>query len=579
MRNSRRFFPALVASLALLGAESAQAQLFVAEPASEPSAIEPPAIEHAELAYAMGAGPPVTWLSLRATRGPVAIVAALPAGASARAGLDAWLSALEVSGSVSVLPPSGAERCLEGARLARVTWPRERATAPSELALEAPDDVTTALAELGLATPAPLPEAASYVVWQFVEPDGAQTTRTLRVEGAALTFFAGGRFPVLVSALTRGAHAYPGEAAASELDLTFTPGKRPSSDYREQLWRSLARGGGPLLEMRARGPLFDWSIYEDTLTSAPLVQSYAERAMNELGAGDAKACAKQLAAFRDQERPDSSACGEALDAALAFTATGPELATLARFAMTSEGGVDPSVFVGGGELAAPLVRAHWLAEAPCAMAPLPPIVLDPPSSGPPPRPTLVPVTEAEVIVEHDHIDAEVSCWGEPGASDGYYSDTGDDVDCSSDTSSSAETDDSCASDTSSTAETDDSCASDTSSTSGDSAEIDCSSDTSSTAETDDSCASDTSSTSDHTDSGCSSDTSTSSDDTGYDGDTCTGTAAPKAERPGQQRAHLGAEPRGKRKRGKRVKTSLWSIGFAAFALPIRRRKRGPARTG
>ena len=40
---------------------------------------EPPAIQHAELAYALGDGQPVTWLSLRVERGPVAGGGALAA--------------------------------------------------------------------------------------------------------------------------------------------------------------------------------------------------------------------------------------------------------------------------------------------------------------------------------------------------------------------------------------------------------------------------------------------------------------------------------------------------------------------
>jgi len=52
---------------------SARAQLLVATTPGDP-----PAIAHAELAFASGAGTPVTWLSLRIARGPVALVARYP---------------------------------------------------------------------------------------------------------------------------------------------------------------------------------------------------------------------------------------------------------------------------------------------------------------------------------------------------------------------------------------------------------------------------------------------------------------------------------------------------------------------
>ena len=60
MRSSRgsvRFVLALFAGLASAG--SARAQLLLATTPGDP-----PAVTHAELAYAAGAGTPVTWLSL-----------------------------------------------------------------------------------------------------------------------------------------------------------------------------------------------------------------------------------------------------------------------------------------------------------------------------------------------------------------------------------------------------------------------------------------------------------------------------------------------------------------------------------
>ena len=77
-RGSVRFVLAMLAGLASAG--SARAQLLVATTPGDA-----PAIAHAELAYAAGDGTPVTWLSLRIARGPVALIAALPQDAVAPA--------------------------------------------------------------------------------------------------------------------------------------------------------------------------------------------------------------------------------------------------------------------------------------------------------------------------------------------------------------------------------------------------------------------------------------------------------------------------------------------------------------
>jgi hypothetical protein len=176
------------------------------------------------------------------------------------------------------------------------------------------------------------------------------------------------------------------------------------------------------------------------------------------------------------------------------------------------------------------------------------------------------VVEETVLVE-EHERVEFDCWGSPRPEPAPYYDDEDDRDttCSGDTSSSSEADTSdtdCSGDTSSSSEADTSdpiCAGDTSSTSeSDDSEPDCSSDSASSSSSDD----DTSCDGGPGDSG--------EDDDSYDGDTCTASAAPdRAPRKSQ-----AAISRGRRlERPARLKTSLWSLGFAAVVLPIRRRKR------
>src|SRR5690242_12315387 len=230
MRFWRGSAPLAFVSLALatLGPSQADAQLLVAAARDEP-----PAVEHAELAYALGDGPPVTWLSLRVARGPVAVVAALHAPAHAASALDAWFSALEATASPHVLPPDGAGNCAERASLVPVTWPRGHGSAPTELIVESVDDASAALAELGLPAGEPLPAADSYVIWSWSGLDTASTTRTLRIEGEALplTLLSGEPFPVLLSAITRGAQRYQNGLGKQALDVTFRAGDPPSSDY------------------------------------------------------------------------------------------------------------------------------------------------------------------------------------------------------------------------------------------------------------------------------------------------------------------------------------------------------------
>jgi hypothetical protein len=571
LRGSVRFTSLVL--LALTGAGSASAQLLVAAP---PEVVD--AVAHAELAYALGDGPPVTWVSLRVRRAPVALVAALPEGAAAEPGLDAWLSALETTASPRVLLPRNTTDCGETS-FVEVAWPRSAGVAPAELRLESPEDVASVLAEQGLVVASELPSAGEYIVWSWSELDAARTTRTLRVHGgpAPLSFLPGSPFPIFVNAVTRGAVTYAGEVDVSGLDIAFVAGPSRHSDYRARIDSWLAGRAEPLLETRSRGLLYDWSIHSDLVSVAPLIRSYVARAGVELPDLDAKACGNALAALRVAGSDGgTTACGSARDAALALLTADPQLATLQRFVVSGARGVSTESLSGGGEPRAPTVRAKSLDATACPNGRQPPKVVDPVVSGGGPGPSSEPRGDSEASVEETvvveaHQPVEVDCTGtpQPEPDEGYYGDD-DDVDCSSDSASSSETSDSevdCSGDTSTTSASssdsgDSGCGDDTSSSSSDSSDSGCSDDTSS-------------SSSDSSDSGCSDDTSSSSEeDSGYDGDTCASVSAtPRAT----QKSQAGLT-RGKRLKGsQRLKTSLWSVAFAALALPIRRRKRG-ART-
>jgi len=581
-RGSVRFV--LAALLGLSSAGSARAQLLVVDTPGDP-----PAVEHAELSYASGAGTPVTWLSLRVQRGPVALVAALPEGASADTALDAWLSALEITASPNVLLPSSSTNCGQASGFAHVAWPRGGGVSATQLLVPTAEDVRGALEGEGLTLDRELPAAASYLVWTWPAAKAAQTTRTLRISGgsAPLSLLAGSAFPVLVSSITRGSAALPKELLNRELAVTFVAAERPASDYRERLQDWLASRPEPLLEARARGPLFDWSIYADSVSLASLMSTYAARAGKELPELDPETCSGQLRALRDADAPSPAACGDASDAALALAAAGAELPTLQRFVVSGLSGFVPADATEGGEPNPPVLRAELLDDTGCAVLDPPPIILPPVDRGgggtAGPRGTTTVIVEETIVVD-DTQHSEVSCGGSPAPErqDPYYREH-----------------DSCASDTSSTSDTesdDTDCGGDTStSSSSDSSDTSCSSDTSSASDTSDSsdaCSSDTSSTSDSSDSGCASDSSTSSYDdsdsdsgcsggsdenSSYDGDTCTGAAAPGGERTQKARAGLSSRPGARRPQ--RLKTSLWSMAFVALVLPIRRRKRGRVSDG
>lgn len=570
MRFSRGFVRSISgALLTLTCASSASAQLVVAAP---PGVAD--AVAHAELAYASGDGPPVTWVSLRARRGPLALIAALPEGAVADQALDAWLSSLETTASPRVLLPRDSTDCLGQTSFVEVTWPRSAGAAPDELRLQSPEDVASVLAEQDLELASELPVASGYVVWSWPELATAQSTRTLRVQGGAapLAFLPGSPFPVVVNAVTRGAAKYAGELDASILDVTFFAGPSKRSDYRARVEAWLGAGAEAVLETRSRGLLYDWTIYGDLISVAPLIRTYAQRAAAELHDIDANACSNALGDLRDSaSAAEPEACGSARDAALALRTADPALATLQRFIVSGAPGVSPELLSAGGEARSPSVRAKRLDATACSNEQQPPQVVDPVVSGGG-QPITEPRGETEVSVEEtviveQHEPVEIDCTGSPRTErdDGdYYS---DDEDCSSDTSSSSDSSDS-----------DIDCAGD-SSASSDSAsdDVDCSSDTSSSSssESDDSsCDSDSSSssTSSSDDAGCGSDSSSSGeDDSGYDGDTCASVSA-TPKQPQKSQAGL---TRGKRLKGsQRLKLSLWSVAFAAVVLPIRRRKRG-----
>jgi hypothetical protein len=568
-RGSVRFVLATLAGLSCAG--SARAQLQVATTPDQPLAVA-----HAELAYATGAGTPVTWLSLRVQRGPVAIVAALPPDASADAGLDAWFSALELTASPNVTLPRSATNCGQTGSFVHVTWPRSAGAPPTELSVRAPEDAAAALEAQGLSLAGALPQAERYLIWSWPAADDEQTTRTIRIVGGAtpLALLPGVSFPLLVSSVTRGAVALPTELFNRELSVTFVADRRPSSDYVERVRQWLGSRSEPLLEARAQSPLFDWTIYDDTVSLGSLVANYAARAAKELPELDADSCGDQLRALRETEAPSAAACGDATDVSLALAAAGSERPTLQRFVVAGFNGFAPADAVEGGLPSPPVIRAERLDDSACEIE----IINQPPvgtTRGDPPAPrgTTTVVVDETMVVEDSH--TEVSCGGspQPEPEDSYYGSSSSDG-CGSDTSSTSDTEssDACSGDSSSSSSSDDSgCASDSSSSSRD--DSGCASDSSSSSSSDDSgCASDSSSSS-----GDSSDSCSGSSDSGYDGDTCTGAAAPGAER--TQKASAGLSSRQGAHRPRRLKTSLWSMAFVALVLPIRRRKRGQVRRG
>jgi hypothetical protein len=548
----------------------AKAQLLVAATPGDS-----PAVQHAELAYALGDGNPVTWLSLRVERGPVAVIAALPAGATSSQALDGWFVALERTASPSLLVPADAPPCGR-TNLVRAEWPRAQGAPGVELVLESADDVLDVLDGAGLTLENALPEASSYVVWSWPDLEAGQTTRTLRVAGVEpLSLLPGLEFPVSLSLITTGPQRFDSEVDKRTLAVTFVGGDTPRTDYVERLRDFVAGATTPLLETRSRGLLFDWSIYGDVVSVAPLSRAYPHEASKELTGLDVDACSEQLRARGSAGAPAPTDCGDAVDLELALSAVDPELATLQRLALSSRNGVSPRDLQGGGDPITPLLRARHFDASECDPITQPPIVREPPASSaggsaPPSGAGQVVVEERVVVVEQEPV--EVDCGGspepEPVGSYDYYGNDDTDESCSADTSSDYDSEESdCSGDSSSSGET--------------SGEADCSSDSSSASSTssEDGCSGDSSSSSSTStsDDGCSGDTTTTSETGGYDGDTCSGQAAPRAEPPARH-AQAAGQGGTRVQRPKRLKTSLWSVAFAAVVLPFRRRKRG-ARAG
>jgi hypothetical protein len=488
----------------------------------------------------VGDGPPVTWLAVRFGRGPIAIIAALPEQARAEAAPDAWFTALERSASTSILPPESALTCADDPGYVRIAWPRGDGEPGSELDLRATEDVVAALEERGLSAPPNLPEAEHYAIWSWGNADAEQTTRALRIVGASapLDLRPSLGFPLLVSSITRGPQQLPDERGGDQLSLELRSG--PESDYHARVRDWLTAHDEPLLETRARGPLFDWSILKNVVSLPPLADTYGRAAARELHF-DADACVEQLRQLRDEEAASAAACGEARDFELSLAAAGHERATLERWVLSGALGFSPERLEAGGDARLPVLRARTLNGAKCGDEP-PPRIVDGPSEGGGTKagPSTPVVVEDTVVVEQAPA-SDIGCSCSPGR-DPYYDDR-DTSSCSSDTSSDSGTDDACSGDSSSSSD-DDACSGDSSSSSSDQ----------------DGCASDSSNSS--RDSGCDG----GSEEQGYDGDTCTGSAAPGALREQKRQAALTARPR-------RVKTSLWSLSLVALALPIRRRKR------
>ncbi len=515
----------------------------------------------------------MTWVSLRAERGPVALVAALEADARAEEGLDGWFAALEEVGSPRVLPPSGVTTsCGLSLTPLLVAWPRSASRAPSVVELQSASDVSALLEAEGFSAPSQVPEASRYLVWSWPASDAAFTTRTLRIRGQAdpLELMSHGMVPVLLSALTRGAMTYRGELS-SELPVTLTVGKPVSHDYRQRALSWLDSHSDALLELRARGPIFDWTIYDD-VTVPPLIGTYADAAALELPKIDAAACREHLDAWRQPPGApgDTPGCDDAIDAELALAAVDSDVTTLERLIASSRAVVSWRAFEPGGQPRSPLLHAHELDISHCVTAPAPAGAGAQQPSGAA-RPTAPAVVRDEVepereVVVVEHRPAEIDCSGSPDHT--HYRDDevdcssqpgrtaeSDDTDCSSDSSGSQSSDADCSADSSSSQSDDADCSSDSSGSQGDDA--DCSSDSSSSQSEEADCSSD-SSQSDDAD--CSSDSSSSSD-----GDSCSGDSA-GSETKTEGRDELAARPR-------RLKTSLWSVALAALVLPIRRRKR------
>jgi hypothetical protein len=525
---------------------AARAELSLATPADNTTRIE-----HAEVAYAFGSDQPITWLSLRIDRGPLAVVVALPEGARLEPAGDAWFSALEETAAPRVLPPQAAAACYASLDALPVSYPRQHGRAPDAQLRVTAEDVQAALDVQGLVLPEGVVSNGDYAIWLWNARGAPFTTQTLRLQGGDAPAELRSRevFPVSLSAVTLGPMKLDAEQDKQRLKVTYH-GDDSRHDYVSAAGAWLAEESAPLIESRGSTLLFDWTLYAERLTVAPLARSYANKAW---ALEDASSCAQQLFALRSPDADPATACGEANDFELALRAVrGP--ASLARWLVLSSHGIQPSQLESGGLPVTPAMLASNWDPPSCGSHVGPPVVVPPtPDVERPDGSTEPPSVSHEGYWVEEPEPVEVGCSGSPTPEPTHETGAAQqDVDCGSDSSGSSESDGDCSSDSSGSSEAGD-CSSDSSGSS----DEDCSSDSSSEADAE-SC-----------DSGS---------DTGYDGETCTGSAAPKAA---ERRSALGAGGRtsARGQRPARLRLSLWSVAFVAIVLPIRRRKRPRRRDG
>jgi hypothetical protein len=299
-----------------------------------------------------------------------------------------------------------------------------------ELWLEQSEDVSAALDQLGLALQTPLPKAERYLLWSWPKGDRDRSTRTLRIEGGddVLPLLPAPGVPIVLSAVTAGPASFADERVDAELAVTFEAGTPATTDYRQRLDAWFDRHREPLIELRSKTALWNWSVYGAGVSIPPLTFAYAAAAAREQQGIDAEACGRQL---RSLDRPDAappSACGPARDVELALSAAGTESATLERFVIAGRVGVTPALLAPGGDVRAPILRAKSASGASCTSADAPvnagpvPVVTEP-STG----------RSEEAVVERAPVTAppvEASC------SSSTQSESDESDSCSSDSSGS-----------------------------------------------------------------------------------------------------------------------------------------------
>ena len=169
----------------------------------------------------------MTWLSLRVTARAGRAGGRVASRRVADAGLDAWLTALEVTASPNVLLPRSldqlrADRQLRARGLAACGRRSSRGVAG-----ETPEDVVASLEEQGLALEAELPVAPRYLIWSWpaaeARADDAHAADR-RWDPRRSRCCPASPFPLLVSSVTRGAMALPAELLQPRAAVTFVAG-------------------------------------------------------------------------------------------------------------------------------------------------------------------------------------------------------------------------------------------------------------------------------------------------------------------------------------------------------------------